>query len=571
VAVAGDYKAGKSTLVNALLRMGVCPTDADDATVVPTVVTYAPVTAVSVERDGATATLPFERLASVVAPPRGDEHPSTEPPSTEGPAELVRVEVPAPLLRSGLALVDCPGEGGLGSMVRLRSLTHIAGASALLFVTDATAELDAGELAFLELAVKVCPTVAVVLTKTDLVPAWREVHARNEERLAAAGLAPMAQLPVSSHLCAFAVAAADAELDALSGVPDLERWLDDVVLAQAARLNERASLVELALCVDQLHQQFESERSALADPDGAVAMGAELAEQAAELQRLRESAARWQTMLADGVADLNADVDHDLRNRLRRVGREADDAIDAADPADIWEAFEPWLYARVADEVVGNFTLLTTRAAELVTGVAELFTDDLEAVVERLVAPVDADAAVGAVEVDASVRLTRMTTAQRAFTALRGSYGGVIMASFMAAYVGSHAAARPAAALLGLLMGKKAVKDEGDRQLAVRRNSAKLAQRRYTDEVSFVVGKYSRDHLRHLQRALRDHFNARAEEFERTTRLALAQTRAAMEADRQTRERRLADVTAELARITALVARITTTARTLAGTDSRAA
>ncbi len=40
VAVVGEFKRGKSTLVNALLQTDVCPTDADIVTAVPTVVRY---------------------------------------------------------------------------------------------------------------------------------------------------------------------------------------------------------------------------------------------------------------------------------------------------------------------------------------------------------------------------------------------------------------------------------------------------------------------------------------------------------------------------------------------------
>jgi len=40
VAVVGEFKQGKSTLVNALLRTQVCPVDADEATAVPTLVRH---------------------------------------------------------------------------------------------------------------------------------------------------------------------------------------------------------------------------------------------------------------------------------------------------------------------------------------------------------------------------------------------------------------------------------------------------------------------------------------------------------------------------------------------------
>ena len=45
-----------------------------------------------------------------------------------------------------------------------------------------------------------------------------------------------------------------------------------------------------------------------------------------------------------------------------------------------------------------------------------------------------------------------------------------------------------------------------------RQAEAKQAVRRHIDEVTFQVGKDSRDMLRHTQRQLRDHYSALAEE-----------------------------------------------------------
>ena len=59
----------------------------------------------------------------------------------------------------------------------------LASADALLFVTDASAELSSSELEFLEQASQRCPTVIAALTKTDLYPEWRRVHALDQQRL----------------------------------------------------------------------------------------------------------------------------------------------------------------------------------------------------------------------------------------------------------------------------------------------------------------------------------------------------------------------------------------------------
>lgn len=80
---------------------------------------------------------------------------------------------------------------------------------------------------------------------------------------------------------------------------------------------------------------------------------------------------RWQVALADGIAKaIISDMEHDLRDRLRRVQREAEQAIDEGDPGPIWEQITEWVDQRVASTVSETFvwteersTWLTKRSA----------------------------------------------------------------------------------------------------------------------------------------------------------------------------------------------------------------
>jgi hypothetical protein len=111
------------------------------------------------------------------------------------------------------------------------------------------------------------------------------------------------------------------------------------------------------------------------------------------------------------------------------------------------------------------------------------------------------------------------------------------------------AMANPATIIIGLFMGRQALRGEKERQLTMRRNQARQAHRKYTDEVGFVVGKDSRDTLRRVQRRMRDFFAARAEELHKSTSEALTAAQHAAKSDEATRQKRLRDVEAELKRI----------------------
>ena len=123
--------------------------------------------------------MPSEDLTALVSE-RADDRP--------GDVRSVEVQVPHRMLRSGLCLLDTPGVGGLESVHGQLTLASLNGADGVLFVTDASQELTAPELDFLQTAVERCPRAALVVTKTDLYQHWREIVDPNRGHLADAGL-----------------------------------------------------------------------------------------------------------------------------------------------------------------------------------------------------------------------------------------------------------------------------------------------------------------------------------------------------------------------------------------------
>src|ERR687894_716672 len=233
VLVVGEPKQGKSSLVNGLVGAPVCPV-ADD----------------------------------VAARVTG-----------EGTDRLVQAEVELPRrLLDGLELVDTAGVGGVGAQRALRTVDLLPTADAVLVVSDASQEFTAPEMAFLEQAAALCPTVVCVLTKTDACPHWRGVRGLEQARAAA----------------------------------------DD----------------------------------------------------------LRRRSSRWQQVLTDGVTDLVADIDFDLRDRSRVVVREAEEAIDAQDPGPMWPELSEWLDRRIAAAVADSYVWAEQRSEWLAQRVIEQFARD---------------------------------------------------------------------------------------------------------------------------------------------------------------------------------------------------
>ncbi|HET8621596.1 MAG TPA: dynamin family protein [Acidimicrobiales bacterium] len=111
VFVIGEFKQGKSSLVNALLNAPVCPVDDDIATAVPTAIRYGDPPAAAVlfdpggdpsdpDREPIREEIPIDQVAHHVT--------EASDPSGERRVSSVDVSLPRKLLTDGLVIVDTP-------------------------------------------------------------------------------------------------------------------------------------------------------------------------------------------------------------------------------------------------------------------------------------------------------------------------------------------------------------------------------------------------------------------------------------------------------------------------------
>ena len=147
-----------------------------------------------------------------------------------------------------------------------------------------------------------------------------------------------------------------------------------------------------------------------------------------------------------------------------------------------------------------------------------------------------------------------MGVGQMLYVGARGGYGGMLMIG-LATTLAGFAMLNPISVGAGLLFGAKTVREERKRQLQRRQSEAKVAVRRHIDEVTFQVGKDSRDMLRRVQRQLRDHFTSVAEELQTSVGSAVKAAQNAVRTDETSRAQRIRDLKAELERISGLETR----------------
>ena len=516
VAVVGEFKQGKSSLVNALLGTDVCAVDDAVATAVPTFVRHAPKPYARAMFGNRLEQRAITDVSALTM--EGDD--GAPRPTT------VLVGLPAPLLEGGLVLVDTPGLGGLDSRTGAVTLGTLDRADAVLFVSDASQELTATELDALKAARQRCPTTALVLTKVDINPAWRKVVDLGAEHLAHAGADDVRILPVASPL---------RELGGESGLDDVVAFVRDEVVAKADAVAAEAALGQLCEVAAHLDAALVAELRAL-DGDGSAVQALEAA--VARSERLAAAGSRWRVALDDGFTDLAADVEHQRRTMVRQLLADAEAAIDKADPAQTWGELEPWLNRRMMTEVMAGYGALEERLRVLTARVDDLFRVEGDEVTGPL--GLDLDLTSTPVEVrslDGQLRMGASPIGKDAFTALRGLQGGVMLFGVVAQIAGL-ALTGPAVVVFGVVMGGRSLREERRKQLALRKQRAKVPVRKWLDEVEVVVAKDTGDRLREAQRVLRDHFDEQARTLQRSTEEGLHAAQRAVAIAASDRDRR---------------------------------
>ncbi|MFD3703404.1 dynamin family protein [Nocardia sp. NPDC058658] len=504
IVVAGHPAQGKSRFVNALLNQEICPVGDEKTTTIPLQLAYAPQPRAELVMD--TAGSGEARVEFPIA-----DLPSVDARSATGHT-ITRIDLylPSDLLADGIVIIDTPGIGArAGSLAVLEMLSTADG---VLMITDASTELTAPELSFLRQAHEFCPATAVLMTKTDLYPHWRQVVEANRDHLRTAHL-DLPLLPVSALLRTHALRLQDAQLGAESGYGDLYQFLR-AVAASDETASRRSVGREIAAAAEHLTLTLASELTALRDPTATIT---QLEAAKTKAQQLQRRTAAWQQTLTDGITDLASDVDHDLRERLRTISRTGEDWIDDHDPGRHWQAITEWLTGTVDTALGDNLLWSRARAETLAERVAEHF-HELGAV----------ELPTGFVQLENTHQSGTLADLEpdigilsKVLVGMRGSYGGVLMVGLATTFAGL-AMLNPISIGAGVLVGGKAYRDDKQSRLARRRAEAKTAVRRFIDDIAFHAAKDTKDRTHHIHRYLRDHYAAVAERSLRSISDSLA-------------------------------------------------
>ena len=423
----------------------------------------------------------------------------------------------------GASFVDAAGPAGSNQPL----VPEPGSADVVLFVSDAGQEYGPVELDTLARIRAQGIALAGVLTKIDVYPGWAEVQRANRSRLQAANLdsPTIPLLPVSSALWDSGRQRGDDSLSVASGIPQLMEFLRDRIGTGVDPALHDWVLGEVRAVTDQLSKIWTRELDAL--------QGGDFPQQrqqraVAELERRQQLSAQWQIALSDGMTELMAQVDFDLRERLREVMELAEEQITKANPVRQWQQFDKSVRGKVEDSVQANFQLTAKRFLVLGAQVATKLAGNPDGSPTGVALPQVRMAGPD----EALRRIKPMEPPNtgswfaRVVNSLRGSYGGILMVGVMTSLAGLALISVwsvAAGVLLGLFTFWEDRKNGHERGKA----EAKMAVSKMMDNVNFRVGDELRAQLRAVHRALRDHFT---EVNDQRLRIAADAVRAAVDA-----------------------------------------
>jgi hypothetical protein len=463
--VAGDFGAGKSSLVNAVAGTGACPVDPLDATTV--------LTAVRAGRPAASIRLTDAAPGEVVAldaDSLSDWLTEAGNPANRKGVEIADIAVDSEVLAEGLVLVDTPGTGGMHPGLIHAVAELIPSADAVVLALDAGAPPTSDTVTMLADAAGNGFEVIVALTKIDIHPEWRAVAARTSVMLREAGV-PAAVVPVAVPL----LPASDA------GVAGLIAELRRKLVGPARRRVESAALevageVAAELATRDADPEAERRRAALA-----------------------EGRRRWAAMLQEGFADVTVDLDGELRAGLVRLGAAVDEVVGSVDPGTEWPEVRTAVDEGVADLVRSLSVRLASGARQVAASIGEI----LGAPGALDVAGIDLGVGVAPVGGDAPSAGSSQGVVSRGLDVLRGSYGGIVLAGVLGQLVALPLAA-PIALGAGAVFGMRQVTDQRRRKVEQRRTTARKLVRAHLDEAGARLGSAVRKAVQSSQRDLRD-------------------------------------------------------------------
>lgn len=395
LAVLGQFKRGKSTLINALLGAPLLPTAIVPLTSVVTALRWGERLAIEVEfTSGERRAIGCEELAAYITE-RGN-------PENRKGVRQVEIRYPSPWLQDGVSILDTPGVGSVYQHNTDVAYAVIPYVDAAIFVVTADPPLSDSEHRFLQDVRAYASKLFFLLNKIDLVSETDRQEAleftlsvlRRDLEAAAVKV-----WPASARLALEAKQAGDRERLAASLLPDFERAVQEFLLHEkgriflsqavngllrlvgdetiASRLEQEAARLPLAELEEKIGR-FEAEIPALErerEHNGYLLAG--LVKKTC--QGLDDELERFEQ---EQLPRLSAELEEEYRRLLAARSKDLKAELEGFVFGRVREEFDRWRAAQteriarelaaIHDEFAAKTNRLTRRVVELAAGIFAL-------------------------------------------------------------------------------------------------------------------------------------------------------------------------------------------------------
>lgn len=263
LAVLGQFKRGKTTLINALLGCPLLPTAMVPLTSVITQITYGPAPQATVFfKDGRSLVIPVEQLDEYVT--------ENKNPNNHKEVDYVEVKFNSPYLQNGVQLIDTPGVGSVFRHNTDVAYEYVPSADAVIFVFSVDPPLSEAEVNFLANIKEWVNKIFFIQNKVDFYePEEIEESLAFSTRLISSILGtekPVRVFPISAKQALEGKLENDPQQLARSGLPEFEEVLSSFLVKEKGRTFLVTSAKNLLRLIEQIVMSIELEEKSLETP-----------------------------------------------------------------------------------------------------------------------------------------------------------------------------------------------------------------------------------------------------------------------------------------------------------------
>jgi len=376
--VAGEFKRGKSSLINMLLaEQDLCPVAVHITTCAVTVITYGQQERITVyfrREDDPTefGVKEGDKGLEITREQLKDYCSEQYNQKNEKRVNLIKVELPHQLLEKGLVIVDTPGVGGLYHEHSLITMGFMSSADAMLFVCDAENPVAKSEIQFLQRATEYTKNFVFAMTHKDRVADYEKVQEENCHKITN-GLELNSDqvkiIPVSSTLKQQYLTTGIEDYLDNSNYPELEQEIWDMLTGRGGSILMLRALLVTDAAVSEMKQPIADELTILnaKDKKALQLLEIEISKLKQQLEKQNSKQAEWRSELTTGIRHISNDISailsksfSSIRNNLA-LYIDKDNLLDKPDE----------VYQLMVQDIQDNNVKIGRKFGEMVTALTE--------------------------------------------------------------------------------------------------------------------------------------------------------------------------------------------------------